>query len=81
MNHFISLLCDSSIFSLWQVLDHTINDEQKVGICSVDVKGDIQNVRTGIQEAEDYVGKCVDVLVNCAGYYRLYEKPFTFTFI
>lgn len=50
-----------------QVLDHTINDEQRVGICSVDVKDDIQNVRRSIQEAEDYAGKCVDVLVNCAG--------------
>ena len=52
---------------LGQVLDHTINDEQRVGICSVDVKDDIQNVRRSIQEAEDYAGKCVDVLVNCAG--------------
>ncbi|KAL5266099.1 hypothetical protein ACHWQZ_G006675 [Mnemiopsis leidyi] len=50
-----------------QVLDHTINDEQRVAVCSLNVKDDLQIVRGSIQEAEDYIGKCVDVLVNCAG--------------
>ena len=36
-------------------------------MCSLNVKDDLQIVRSSIQEAEDYIGKCVDVLVNCAG--------------
>ena len=51
----------------YQVLDHTINDDQKVAVCSVNVKDEFQVVRHSIQEAEDYIGKCVDVLINCAG--------------
>ena len=50
-----------------QVLDHTVNDEQRVAVCSLNVKDEFQVVRCSIQEAEDYIGKCVDVLVNCAG--------------
>ena len=55
-----------------QVLDHTVNDEQRVAVCSLNVKDEFQVVRSNIQEAEDYIGKCVDVLVNCAGMMLLF---------
>lgn len=50
-----------------QVLDHTVDDSQKVAVCSVSVTSDLQTFKLSLTEAEDYIGKCVDVLINCAG--------------
>ena len=57
----------NSYFHTQQVMDHSINDDQKVMICSINVKSGVAMVKQEIQAAEDVIGKCVDVLVNCAG--------------
>eukprot|EP00116_Pleurobrachia_bachei_P008046 sb/3468308/ len=48
------------------VLEHSVSENQIVAICSVDIKSGLQTVKESISQAEEVVGKCVDVLVNCA---------------
>ena len=67
MHKIVYLYLYGFIVCFLQVLDHTVDDNQKVAVCSVSVMSDLQTFKLNLAEAEDYIGKCVDVLINCAG--------------